>query len=315
MNTTQPIKRIKTCKCGQAFTIETRNQKSCPTCVEAKRAAMAAVEAARPPHLCRECGKEFERCNQWICPDCREVMNAAYRARCESECLDRCREPAEICIELYMAKYGPESDSMNPRQHLALDRKIASMVKKLTTGDVTSHDEFIILVCVIAFRQGVLTEERWAQMRRMAYLERKWRNEIRELYKVVAGHPLKEPRGWSAMEGRLSSDHLEPTLPMLRKLFEDPTVTPAAKNDADSGLDTRFRSLLDSFAMIFYLRATPDRQAKMRDNWKRNGHNDLLDLVGYPVKEPELLNPEQIAHADQDAIDTIAATLLAELDI
>jgi len=88
MNTEKP--KRKSCACGQEFTVETRNQRSCPACIEARE----VYEAARPRPLrtCKECGAESRECQYKLCPTClaadnakREQENQAWQARWKEE--------------------------------------------------------------------------------------------------------------------------------------------------------------------------------------------------------------------------------------
>jgi hypothetical protein len=108
MNTTQPIKRVKVCRCGQEFTVETRNQKSCPMCIEAKRAA----EAAKPPKVCKRCGQSGNFVRHGICRPCKIAAEAKW---CEEVRETRKRERLERFHAERQARQEPEPEQPAPQ--------------------------------------------------------------------------------------------------------------------------------------------------------------------------------------------------------
>lgn len=306
MNSQKPA-RIKTCTCGKAFTVKARWQRSCEACIEAR----AAAEAARPPRLCCKCGKEFPRCHRRVCPECAKAQTEAYRARHQADNLDRRRDPVEIYVELCMKKYGPQSDALTSRQQLALDRKIATLSKSLLTGRGHVHHEFYMLVCVVAFRRGILTEECWARMRRMDYHGQRWQSEIRDIYTALGGQPLKECFFYGKRIIELSSDQLEPVLPMLRKLADNPTAAPQEDTAATSQKENRKNeSALGLWGALLGLGFGDEDE-------RHGGRYGYGCKLPQPKPEPEIVNPEQVDHADQDTIDAEFYEIMkgAELEI
>jgi hypothetical protein len=102
MNTTKPSTRVKTsfCRCGSQFTVETRGQKSCPTCIEAK----ALAEANKPPVICRYCGEEKHDCRFRICPDCKAAKEAKEEAAKAARPLKACKTCGELSRDLNRAR-------------------------------------------------------------------------------------------------------------------------------------------------------------------------------------------------------------------
>jgi hypothetical protein len=87
-------------------------------------------------------------------------------------------------------------------------------------------------------------------------------------------------------------------------------------NDFDEKVD----SLTSMFAMLLYVRATADRQEKLRAFWAKKGWGKLLEMMGYSIDEVEpddepIVNPEEEAHADQESVDAAFYDLLGGLEI
>jgi hypothetical protein len=78
MNSTQP--RVKTCPCGQQFTLSARNQLYCQPCREARAAAMEAVRVK----ACRHCNV-VKTTNHGICQECREADKQRRQEEAESK--------------------------------------------------------------------------------------------------------------------------------------------------------------------------------------------------------------------------------------
>ena len=145
--------------------------------------------------------------------------------------MTRRREDVEILIELYMERYN--GDPRSDRQWASLERKIDAQRTKVLTGypDLVTHDEFRMLVCVIAYRRGILTPERWAEMRRLAYSGDKT-IVLRDHFRDIMGRPLSdEQRSKHYSPASIHVDTLRPELPTLRKMFDDPNWRPSARRE------------------------------------------------------------------------------------
>lgn len=256
--------------------------------------------------VCR-CGKEFEATGgKRICPLCSEQKNAAYDEREQSENLDRARTPVEVLVELYMQKYSPASDSLTPRQHLALDRKIIRQTKKALAAKhplARVWREFEFRLFVIAYRRGVLTNERWTKLRRMYPFGDAYKKQLAVLYQDVMGKPIKQRLHGYYGESYLHADDLSLVLPLLRKMFDDPEYKPPTANweDKNGALLNRLLQSEDSHGGRYgYLPSTRQQvEAKSAE---------------IEVAQEEPIDSEQIAHGKQDEIDAVAAELLDSID-
>lgn len=142
--------------------------------------------------------------------------------------LDRVRTSVEILVELYMKKLGPDSENLKPRQHIALDRNISSLTKKIMAVDYPVFEEFEFRLFVIAYRTGDLTPELWGKFRRMHPHGDPYQLALASLFHEVMGRPatrVKAQRhGWP-----FHGDDLESELPLLRQAFDDPSCVKANK--------------------------------------------------------------------------------------
>jgi cyanate lyase len=98
MNTTKSAPRVKVsfCRCGTQFQVETRGQKSCPACIEAR----AIAEANKPPIICRHCGEAKKDCKRRICPDCKAAKEQAEAAKRPLQC----KTCGELSLDTYRGK-------------------------------------------------------------------------------------------------------------------------------------------------------------------------------------------------------------------
>ena len=71
--------RVKVCTCGQEFQVMTRGQRSCPACIELRKAYQA--QHPRPIRICEDCGAESRECTRGLCPPC----YAAHCARASAD--------------------------------------------------------------------------------------------------------------------------------------------------------------------------------------------------------------------------------------
>jgi hypothetical protein len=168
----------------------------------------------QPKRICR-CGREFEstgRCRS--CPQCREARYADWQERYESTTLTRRRTIAEVLVELHMEK---------ERNHTpALDRKIAKTRRRIAAckQHKAIYNEFVATLAVVAYRRGILTEERWAAMRAMHPDGDKYREALHLLFQEVTHRPLPLRYVFTYI------DDLALQLPVLRRMYREPGYTP-----------------------------------------------------------------------------------------
>lgn len=102
MNATKPTPRVKLsfCRCGAQFQVETRGQKSCPDCIEAR----AIAEANKPPTICRHCGELKHDCRFRICPDCKAAKEQEKEAKHAAKRPLQCKTCGELSLDTYRGK-------------------------------------------------------------------------------------------------------------------------------------------------------------------------------------------------------------------
>ena len=117
------------------------------------------------------------------------------------------------------------------------------------------------------------------------------------------GQPLPVRRHEDPVAGSMNARDLEPALPMLRQMLDDPDFRPS-QEDAPEDLRAAFKA-----ALIAALRK---RQEQVDEPFGgRFGY--LPGSRSAETADPLDDNPEQIAHPVQARIDRIASELLADI--
>ncbi len=156
MNTTKPTKNVKVCfcRCGTQFQVETRGQRSCPGCIEAK----AIAEANKPPVVCRHCGEAKEDCYHRVCADCKAAKVAAEEARRAARKPRTCKTCGDKSLTLSMGICGPCRDAAWMLRH---EKEEQEEKREPETDPIIlkAYEAMSMLLAVITNRREELREE------------------------------------------------------------------------------------------------------------------------------------------------------------